>query len=123
MNKNYKKALINTLFDENILNSEDDRAEIKDIIDLYDGDFTGLWEDDLVRLKELWEKEHEKDDAEITAEEIEEVLSRMHVGHNVIPGLGVGYAATEDDLQNMKEFVRPILWMQVAFQKWFGETL
>lgn len=107
MNKNYTKALINEMFDQKILNSEDDRARIKELIAFVDGDFTGSFEDDLEILKEVWKEDQE--DEEIVEEEVsptEKIVNSLKIGFNYIPGIGVGYCSSEEDLEAMKNFVR-----------------
>lgn len=101
MNKNYIKSLINEMFDRNILNSEDDRAEMKNIISEVEKDLTGNFDEDLEYLKELWEEEEVADE-----ENIEEVVENLHIGFNYVPGIGVGYCSDEEDLARMKDFVR-----------------
>lgn len=34
-----------------------------------------------------------------------EAINSMKVGFNVVPGMGVGYASNEEDLEKMKQFV------------------
>lgn len=34
-----------------------------------------------------------------------EIINNMQVGFNVVPGMGVGYASNEEDLEKMKQFV------------------
>ena len=110
MNKNYIKSLINEMFDQNILNSEDDRNEIKGLIyeEGHEEELTGNFEEDLEYLKEVWEEEGpqpvvEEEDPEAN---IEKAVENLHVGFNYIPGIGIGYCKDEEDLQNMKNFVR-----------------
>lgn len=115
MNKNYTKALINEMFDQKILNSEDDRARIKELIAMCDGDFTGSFEDDLEILKEIWEEDQEDDEVapKSVEEEVEEIVSQLHVGSNVIPVLGIAFAHNEEDLENLKNYLRG--WLTAHF--------
>ena len=113
MNKNYRKALINEMFDQNILNSEDDRAEIKDIIEEIENDpedgFSGEFEDDLEYLINRWNEHHEVEEEEAVEtpeKDIEEIVASLHIGFNLVPGIGVGYCSNEADLEQMKNFVR-----------------
>lgn len=119
MNKNYTKALINEMFDQKILNSEDDRARIKELIALYDNDFTGCFEDDLEALKEVWEEDQKEE--EETAPTLEEIVENLHVGLNFIPGLGVAYAADEEDLAKMKKHLQGWLVIEAALQAIFED--
>lgn len=108
MNKNYIKSLINEMFDQNILNSEDDRAEIKNIIHEVENDLTGNFDEDLEYLKGIWEEEEvvDEEDTETPEENIEEVVENLKIGFNYVPGIGVGYCCNEEDLARMKDFVR-----------------
>lgn len=129
MNKNYIKSLINEMFDQNILNSEDDRAYLKELLfdEGYQHKLTGNFDDDLECLKNLWEEEWEE--AEAVSEEdepvdetqsIEDVVDSLKVGFNYVPGIGVGYCSDEKDLEAMKNFVRGGMTAQAMFRSMFG---
>lgn len=122
MNKNYKKALINEMFDQKILNSEDDRARIKELIDLVENDFTGSFLNDLEILKAVWEEDQEEDEPqqeETIEEKVEEIVNQLHVGFNVVPGLGVGYCANETDLENLRNYLRGWLTVHLTLREIF----
>lgn len=52
------------------------------------------------------EVEEEMEDEEPAAEaSLQDILDNLHVGINVVPGLGVGYAGSEEDLSKMKAFL------------------
>lgn len=107
MNKNYIKSLINEMFDRNILNSEDDRAEMKELIAQLDSDLTGNFDDDVEYLTEAWNDSVVEEEEEVSPEEeIQDMVDNLHIGFNFIPGLGFGYCKDEEDLAKMKEFVR-----------------
>ena len=118
MNKNYIKSLINEMFDQNILNSEDDRAEIKDLIHEVEDELSGNFDEDLEYLKGLWEEEVV--DEETPEENIEEVVGNLHIGFNYVPGIGVGYCRNEEDLARMKDFVRGGMAVQELAKMFFG---
>lgn len=122
MNKNYIKSLINEMFDQNILNSEDDRAEIKDLIHEVEDELSGNFDEDLEYLQGLWatEKAVEEEDTETPEETIEEVVENLHIGFNYVPGIGVGYCRDEEDLARMKDFVRGGLAVQELAKMFFG---
>ena len=112
MNKNYIKSLINEMFDQNILNSEDDRDDIKGLIyeEGHEEELTGNFEEDLQYLKEVWEEEGpqpavEEEENDPT-QDIDEIVNNLKVGYNYVPGIGVGYCSDEEDLARMKDFVR-----------------
>lgn len=111
MNKNYIKALINEMFDQNILNSEDDRDDIKGLIwdEGHVHDLTGNFDEDVEILKTIWIEEGPCDvvEEEVSpADEIEEIVGTLKVGFNFVPGIGMGYCSNEEDLAKMKDFVR-----------------
>lgn len=126
MNKNYIKSLINEMFDQNILKSEDDREYIKGLIyeDGYGEELNGNFDEDLEYLKELWEKEgpvlEEKDEPEDETQNIEDVVNNIKIGFNFIPGIGVGFCSNEKDLEAMKNFVRGGMTVQKMIESMFG---
>lgn len=124
MNKNYIKSLINEMFDQNILNSEDDRAYIKELIydEGHEHELSGNFDEDLEYLKGLWEEEEvvSEEDTETPEENIEEVVGNIHIGFNYIPGIGVGFCRDEEDLARMKDFVRGGLAVQELAKMFFG---
>ena len=126
MNKNYIKSLINEMFDQNILKSEDDRDYIKGLIyeDGYEADLNGNFDEDLEYLKEVWEKEgpvlEEKDEPEDETQNIEDVVNNIKIGFNFIPGIGVGFCSNEKDLEAMKNFVRGGMAIQKMIEGMFG---
>lgn len=128
MNKNYIKSLINEMFDQNILNSEDDRADIKALIwdEGHVHDLTGNFEEDLEILKEVWEKEgpcdimSEPEEEDDPTQDIDEIVNNLKVGFNYVPGIGVGYCSNQEDLEAMKNFVRGGMTAQAMFRSMFG---
>ena len=126
MNKNYIKSLINEMFDQNILKSEDDRDYIKGLIyeDGYEADLNGNFDEDLEYLKEVWEKEgpvlEETDEPEDETQNIEDVVNNIKIGFNFIPGIGVGFCSNEKDLEAMKNFVRGGMAIQKMIESMFG---
>ena len=126
MNKNYIKSLINEMFDQNILKSEDDRDYIKGLLyeDGYEADLNGNFDEDLEYLKEVWEKEgpvlEEKDEPEDETQNIEDVVNNIKIGFNFIPGIGVGFCSNEKDLEAMKNFVRGGMAIQKMIEGMFG---
>ena len=126
MNKNYIKSLINEMFDQNILKSEDDREYIKGLIyeDGYGEELNGNFDEDLEYLKELWEKEgpvlEEKDEPEDETQNIEDIVNNIKIGFNFIPGIGVGFCSNEKDLEAMKNFVRGGMAIQKMIEGMFG---
>ena len=126
MNKNYIKSLINEMFDQNILKSEDDRDYIKGLIyeDGYEADLNGNFDEDLEYLKEVWEKEgpvlEETDEPEDETQNIEDVVNNIKIGFNFIPGIGVGFCSNEKDLEAMKNFVRGGMAIQKMIEGMFG---
>ena len=126
MNKNYIKSLINEMFDQNILKSEDDRDYIKGLLyeDGYEADLNGNFDEDLEHLKEVWEEEgpvlEEKDKPEDETQNIEDVVNNLKIGFNFIPGIGVGFCSNEKDLEAMKNFVRGGMAIQKMIEGMFG---
>lgn len=122
MNKNYIKSLINEMFDQNILKSEDDREYIKGLIyeDGYGEELNGNFDEDLEYLKELWEKEGPVLEEEDETQNIEDVVNNIKIGFNFIPGIGVGFCSNEKDLEAMKNFVRGGIAVQKMIESMFG---
>ena len=126
MNKNYIKSLINEMFDQNILKSEDDRDYIKGLLyeDGYEADLNGNFDEDLEHLKEVWEEEgpvlEEKDKPEDETQNIEDIVNNLKIGFNFIPGIGVGFCSNEKDLEAMKNFVRGGMAVQKMIESMFG---
>ena len=126
MNKNYIKSLINEMFDQNILKSEDDRDYIKGLLyeDGYEADLNGNFDEDLEHLKEVWEEEgpvlEEKDKPEDETQNIEDVVNNIKIGFNFIPGIGIGFCSNEKDLEAMKNFVRGGMAIQKMIEGMFG---
>lgn len=122
MNKNYIKSLINEMFDQNILKSEDDREYIKGLIyeDGYGEELNGNFDEDLEYLKELWEKEGPVLEEEDETQSIEDVVNNIKIGFNFIPGIGVGFCSNEKDLEAMKNFVRGGMAIQKMIESMFG---
>ena len=125
MNKNYIKSLINEMFDQNILNSEDDRAYLKELLfdEGYQHKLTGNFDEDLEYLKNLWEEEaevSEEDEPVDETQDIEDVVDSLKIGFNYVPGIGVGYCSDEKDLEAMKNFVRGGMAVQKLIGSMFG---
>ena len=122
MNKNYIKSLINEMFDQNILKSEDDREYIKGLIyeDGYGEELNGNFDEDLEYLKELWEKEGPVLEEEDETQNIEDIVNNIKIGFNFIPGIGVGFCSNEKDLEAMKNFVRGGIAVQKMIESMFG---
>lgn len=122
MNKNYIKSLINEMFDQNILKSEDDRENIKGLIyeDGYGEELNGNFDEDLEYLKELWEKEGPVLEEEDETQNIEDIVNNIKIGFNFIPGIGVGFCSNEKDLETMKNFVRGGMAVQKMIESMFG---
>ena len=122
MNKNYIKSLINEMFDQNILKSEDDRENIKGLLyeDGYGEELNGNFDEDLEYLKELWEKEGPVLEEEDETQNIEDVVNNLKIGFNFIPGIGVGFCSNEKDLEAMKNFVRGGIAVQKMIEGMFG---
>lgn len=109
MNKNYTKALINEMFDNKVLNSEQEREEMKQLIAENEENLTGNFDEDYGMLTDAWWEAQEQGVDEDPTIDIEEIVDSLKVGFNLVPGVGAGYCSNEEDLQNMKEFVRGAL--------------
>ena len=123
MNKNYIKSLINEMFDQNILKSEDDREYIKGLLyeDGYGEELNGNFDEDLEYLKEVWEKEGPVvEEEEDETQNIEDIVNNLKIGFNFIPGIGVGFCSNEKDLEAMKNFVRGGMAIQKMIEGMFG---
>ncbi len=126
MNKNYIKSLINEMFDQNILKSEDDREYIKGLIyeDGYGEELNGNFDEDVEYLKEVWEKGgrglEETDEPVDETQNIEDIVNNIKIGFNFIPGIGVGFCSNEKDLEAMKNFVRGGMAIQKMIEGMFG---
>lgn len=132
MNKNYIKGLINEMFDQNILNSEDDRQKMKEMIAEFEEDFlTGDFDEDLESLTRIWENEveaeetdepvvEEEDEPVDETQDIEDIVDSLKVGFNYVPGIGVGYCSNKEDLEAMKNFVRGGIAIRNMIGEMFG---
>ena len=129
MNKNYIKSLINEMFDQNILNSEDDRADIKALIwdEGHVHDLTGNFEEDLELLKYVWKTEgpcdimsDPEEEVDDPTQDIDEIVNNLKIGFNFVPGIGVGYCRNEEDLNRMRDFVRGGMAVQELVRTMFG---
>lgn len=133
MNKHYKKALIvatlQKLRDADIQATEAEVSEVADTIDM-----TGNWDADTDTLlhkcislaDEAQAEDEGAEDEEpcdgplgCIAEEkkavearIDEVVGSLKVGYNFIPGIGAGWCSSEEDLGNLRDFVRGALVAQ-----------
>lgn len=137
MNKHYKKALVEAtlqkLRDADIQATEAEVSEVANTIDI-----TGNWDADTDTLlhkcisladEAQYEEEAEYEDGEneeplcgpldCVAEEkkavearIDEVVGSLKIGYNFIPGIGAGWCSSEEDLGNLRDFVRGALVAQ-----------
>lgn len=131
MNKHYRDAVIETakeelLKDGYIKNTVSDIEAAQKVLEYLMED--PMWEepnDDVsfegdvdclkdMYLQNFWEKEDEEveEKPKSLEETIEETVSKLHVGFNFVPGIGVGYCSNEEDLEAMKNFVRGGLMSQ-----------
>lgn len=114
MNRHYKKALVEAALQQ--LQEEDINATAQEVETVLDGvAVTGGWNDDLHRLIEACRELAEEDEEgqEDAKERINRIVDSLKVGHNDIPGIGVGWCSSEDDLAKMREYVRGALTMQL----------
>ena len=131
MNKHYKKALVEAtlqkLRDADIQATEAEVSEVADTIDM-----TGNWDVDTdtllhecISLAEDAEDEDGENEEPLcgpldcVAEEkkavearIDEIVGSLKVGYNFIPGIGAGWCSSEEDLGNLRDFVRGALVAQ-----------
>lgn len=114
MDKNYKKALINEMFDNNILNSEEDREKMKQIMNDREELLTGNWQYDYELMVYAWEEALDEEEEGLLGEEetctdevdIESIVADLKIGYNFVPGIGAGYCSSEEDLERLRDFVR-----------------
>lgn len=55
-----------------------------------------------------WEREFLKDWTPKSEDPFEKMLSNLKVGVNIVPGMGMGFCSSEEDLEKMKDFLRSI---------------
>lgn len=133
MDKHYKEALVNAAVEK--LREEQDTDVLKeDVAVIVEScPLLGDWNKDLNTLinacaEQLSEVDDEDEEPEnlpcasplaCIAErkekvetKIEEILATLKIGHNFIPGIGVGYCKDEKDLEEMRTFVRGALTVQ-----------
>lgn len=128
MNKNYIKSLINTMFDENVLNSEEDREYMKELLfgEGYQHNLTGNFDEDLEEMKAIWaentamDEEEEEGTEEDPTQNIDEICASLKIGFNFVPGIGVGYCSNEEDLEAMRNFVRGGMAVHELMSQIFG---
>lgn len=73
----------------------------------------------------VWMYEQEvpqEEEKEPTFEEkFEEALSKLQVGYNFLPGIGFGYAKDEDDLEELKKWLREQAWPTILLSRIFED--
>lgn len=138
MNKHYKSALIEAaaekLTEKGLSYNYDELREIVETSEAFADDCTGNFDEDvdcLVREyldywddwdefeddsdEDLDEDELEEEDSEkgeSLIETFQEMIDGLHVGVNLIPGLGIAVANDEEDLKALKEHLQG--WLQIA---------
>lgn len=94
MNKHYRNALVNQLYQDN------NAYPLQKIEALVDGSdaLTGNWEEDIEELQKEWEEY-------LKYQPIEEMLDQLKVGFNVTP-FGFGFVKDEEDLKALKAWIK-----------------
>lgn len=80
------------------------------------------WEDfdEIVdNLVEAWEMDQE-DEEDDPGTALEKQIDALQVGHNIIPGLGIAYAADEKDLESLKNYLKNYFGAFIMLHKIFG---
>ena len=120
MNKHYKKALIEATV-ENLENhgiENPSRETLTTIVedpekwDEVSGDDYSF-EGDIECLTDLYLRETTPS----PEEQVEEILNKLHVGMNFVPGIGFGYCKDEDDLESMKEWLKDRILAAILLAK------
>lgn len=142
MNKHYQKAIVAEAL--NRLREHREDLTFNEIWDLckreYDSsvaageaeEWMQDFEGDVQFLVAAWEEENLFEEEEEEApegvleegktpeQELEEVLSKLHVGFNFVPGIGMGYCRDEEDLSRMKDFIRGGMAISQMMKSMFG---
>lgn len=123
MNKHFKSALIHAAAEEIIkMNMGVSYEDLNDLLEIEDVqnelDVTEDFDEKVNILVDIYiqDQEEEDDDEAIEEEEegqsLEEIIDNLHVGVNIIPGVGMAVAKDEKDLQEMKDYLKG--WIQVG---------
>ncbi len=108
----YRQALIDELWSIVVISNSNEEQTVMEIID--ETVLTGNWSDDLEIIKKAFEEKLERHNEPETESEpkvepteaIEQIVEKLKIGFNYVPEIGVGYCSNEEDLENMKNFVR-----------------
>lgn len=130
MDKHYKQALRDAVIER--LSEMDVKADekiVERVIENSNRCITGNWQEDIhTVINEGWEdadkNDDENDDLEIYNEvppkdiiqqkkncetRIEEIVQSLKVGYNMVPGIGAGWCSNEEDLENLRNYIRGAL--------------
>lgn len=106
--------------DKEVLKSYLEEQTVEDLVDIV-GDISGATDEyiDYIESEEQSEDQMDEDDAP-SVEDMKEILDNLHAGFNMVPGLGAGYAADEEDLKALRVFVAGALAVKGAIQAYVG---
>lgn len=120
MNKHYREALIQATI-ENLQEvhgienpNVDTLNEILDDPEQWEETDDYSFEGDVECLSDLYFDNLKEEEEEVPEEkgfDFEEMIDSLHVGVNLVPGMGIAVAKDEEDLKAMKEYLRG--WLQV----------
>ena len=125
MNKHYRKALIEATVEhlqENCGEENVNRELLNTILDREEWseeDPDSSFEGDIECLTETYLEEVEEPTT--PEEEVDEIVDKLHVGMNFVPGIGFGYCKDEEDLADMKRWLRDRMLAAALLANIFGE--
>lgn len=125
MNKHYREALIEATVEhlqENCGVEDINRETLETILDdpeKWEETDDYSFEGDVECLADLY-LEEEEEVLPTPEEEVDEILNKLHVGANYIPGIGLGYCHTEEDLESMKAWLKDRMLAAAYLARIFG---
>ena len=106
--------------DKEVLKSYLEDQTVEDLVDMV-SDIPGATDDyiDYIESEEQSEDPVDEDDVP-SAEDMKEILDNLHAGFNMVPGLGAGFAADEEDLKALRVFVAGALAVKGAIHAYMS---
>lgn len=106
--------------DEEVLKSYLEDHTVDGLVDMVN-DIPGATDNYLSYIESEEQEEDQVDENDApSVESMKEILDNLHVGFNMVPGLGAGYAADEEDLKALRVFVAGALAVKGAIQAYMS---
>lgn len=127
MNKHYREALIEATAEhlqENCGVENVDRELLNNILDdpeAWEETDDYSFEGDVDCLTDLYLEREEEEIPEEKGFDFQEMIDNLHVGVNLIPGMGIAVAKDEEDLKAMKDYLKGWLEVHNLLARLFGQ--